>query len=86
MHKHTHTHTTAEEDFVPFNTTRMIRPENINQQGETQICEQFCTRDDIIVEGEETFFVAVSPLTDRVKFTNPDKTAIEITIQDNDGI
>ena len=42
--------------------------------------------DDIIVEGIESFYVVVSPLTDRVLLLNDERDRVEVTIRDNDGM
>ena len=73
---------------MPFNLTKVFKPDEVvyNSNGDTQYCSSFCTTDDIIVEGVESFFVKVTPLTDRFRFIPSDKTKVTVTIQDNDGM
>ena len=90
IHIHTRTHThmhTAGLDYVPFNRTKVIRPGDINQEELTgRVCTGFSAVDDIIVEGTESFFVVVTPISARVKPCHGGSDRIKITIVDDDGM
>ena len=64
-----------------------MRPQDITLGGEGtwSHCFHFCTKDDNIVEGDETFFIAVSPHTDRVIPQVGSPEHFKITIHDDDG-
>ena len=66
----------------------MVRPEDIRQggQGSWNHCLGFCTKDDNIVEGDESFYIIVSPHTNRVMPYQSSKDRLQVTIHDNDGM
>ena len=78
-------YTTAGEDYVPFDHLEVLGPQNISSEGTSQFCTPFFPVDDIIVEGTESFFVVMSPISDRVKPYQPGKDRIEVHIKDDDG-
>ena len=89
-HTHTHTHThSAWEDYKPFdNLVVPLTSKNIskNQQSSvTHFCSTFSPIDDDIVEETQSFFVVMTPISDRVEPSQPGVDRIEIEILDNDG-
>ena len=78
---------TAGEDYAPFNETRVVRPQDIAgvNEGLWNHCFPFCTKDDNIVEGDEFFFIVITPHTDRVKPFDSVEDRFKITIEDNDS-
>lgn len=75
-------HNTAGEDYVAFNITKTLGPRSKKDSSD---CFHYCTMDDIIVEGTESFFIAVVPLTDRI-IPDGGKDRLRIDINDNDGM
>ena len=75
----THTHTyTAGFDYVPTTTELTFQP------GTTSVCGSVGqVKDDIIVEGAESFSLLLSSQNNRVLI--PQNTA-QVTIEDNDGM
>ena len=78
---------TAGEDYIPFNETRIVTPDDIigDEEGSWSYCVEFCTKDDNIVEGDESFYIVISPHTDRIKPFNNVQDRLKVNIQDNDG-
>jgi hypothetical protein len=79
----------AGEDYIPLNQTVVLGPEDIlndRPEGVWYGCIDYCTKDDNIVEGDESFFVVMSPHTDRVQPSENSADRIEVTIQDNDAV
>ena len=64
----------------------MIGPQNISDEGTSLFCTQFYAIDDIIVEGTESFFVVMTPISNRVNPFQPEGNRIEMTIADDDGM
>ena len=77
----------ANEDYIPFDKTEVIGPQNLTRPyGDTGgFCTPFSLIDDIIVEGTESFFVVMTPISDRVKPYIPGEDRIEVHITDDDG-
>ena len=78
---------TAGEDYTPFNETIVVRPQDITSinEGLWNYCFDFCTKDDNIVEGDESFYIVITPHTDRVKPFDSVEDRFKITIEDNDS-
>ena len=80
----THTHTrlahTAGFDYVPM-TIEVTFP--LHDMTSVTQCRRVEVRDDIIVEGQESFFLLLSSQSDRVVL---ERNKTEIIIEDNDGM
>jgi len=85
-HAHTPTHTTqytihtAGFDYVPM-TIEVTFP--LHDMTSVTECRRVEVRDDIIVEGQESFFLLLSSQSDRVVL---ERNKTEIIIEDNDGM
>ena len=64
-----------------------MRPQDIigTDEGLWNYCFGFCTKDDNIVEGDESFYIVISPHTDRIKPFDSFEDRFKITILDNDS-
>ena len=78
-HAHTCTLHTAGFDYVPT-TIEVAFP--FHDESSVTECRTVEVRDDIILEGEETFFLVLSSKSNRTRL---ERNRTEITILDNDG-
>ena len=76
---------TALEDYNPFNIQETFTSANITSiSGNSVICPSYSPLEDDIVEGTQSFFVVMDPISDRVVFAQG-VDHIEVYILDNDG-